>query len=90
MLTRQTIATGLGIGSLLLIGFSAAVSNGLLAAAIPTELIGLSGQKNGCDANLESVSQMSLAEIHPPDRTLIHDANAGAYCNEASPRHNTL
>jgi hypothetical protein len=90
VLTRQTIATGLGIGSLLLIGFSAAVSNGLLAAAIPTELIGLSGQKNGCDANLESVSQMSLAEIHTPDRTLIHDANAGAYCNEASPRHNTL
>lgn len=91
MLTRQTLAAGLGIGTLLLIGFSAAVSNGLLAAGLPTEFLSFDTPKEGCETDLTAPGpSMSFADVHPPIHDLIIPPNAGEYCSEAPSIGHTL
>jgi hypothetical protein len=82
MVTKKTIATGLGIAALLALGFAATISTGMMAGTIPAALYGHAGGGPGCLTNLgqdaEQWAELSLAQHH--SEPLLMDGTSGGYC----------
>lgn len=82
MITKKTIATGLGIAALLALGFAATISTGMMAGTIPAALYGQNGSSPGCLTNLgqaaEQWAELSRAQLH--SEPLLIDGTSGGYC----------
>lgn len=82
MVTKKTIATGLGIAALLALGFAATISTGMMAGTIPAALYGQNGSGPGCLTNFgqgtEKWAELSRAQLHSEPMQI--DGTSGGYC----------
>lgn len=82
MVTKKTIATGLGIATLLALGFAATISTGMMAGTIPAALYGHADDAPGCLTNLgqnaDQWAELSRAQIH--SEPMLMDGTSGGYC----------
>lgn len=82
MVTKKTIATGMGIAALLALGFAATISTGMMVGTIPAALYGQNGSGPGCLTNFnqgtEQWAELSRAQLH--SEPLQIDGASGGYC----------
>jgi hypothetical protein len=82
MVSKKTIATGLGIAALLALGFAATISTGMMAGMIPAALYGHYGNGSGCLTNFGQGSEQwaELSQARLRLEPLQIDGNSGGYC----------
>lgn len=82
MVTKKQIATGLGVATLLALGFAASISTGMMAGTIPASLYGQVGDAPGCLTNLRQNAaqwaELSRALVH--SEPMLMDGTSGGYC----------